>query len=132
MQIPEGLAGLEEKFKVNGTHKEAGYDGSFQWSSTLTWKEIFAYIAPYMLKHPNEDYVKSLLCTALADRKNVRGYSKIIKDQDFQTITLQLKALGLVNTVYTKTIRGDMALFWSLTKYGEQFMMQLRTVPSRT
>ena len=56
---------------------------------------------------------------------------KKINDQDFQTITLQLKTLGLINTRYTKTTTGTMAVFWSLTSQGEKLMIESRTVKSK-
>jgi hypothetical protein len=123
----EGLASLDEKFKVTGTYFDKY--GKRDWSSTLTWREIFAYIAPYLLKYPSDEYVKGILRTALIERESPPGRTHNISDQDFQTVTLQLRALGLINTKYTETVQGGMALFWSLTPQGERLMMQLRTVP---
>ena len=42
----------------------------------------------------------------------------------------QFQALDLVTVRYTKTTKGDMALFWSLTARGERLMIQMRTVKS--
>ena len=55
-----------------------------------------------------------------------------IDDQDFKTITIQLMAYGLIETTYAKTVSGKMALFWHLTKKGEQFMMDRRVVRRKT
>jgi hypothetical protein len=81
-----------------------------------------------LLKFPNDAYVKFVLADALKNRESLIGHSHQINDQDFQTVTLQLKALGLINTKYSQTTKGGMALFWSLTPQGERLMFELRTV----
>lgn len=125
----EQLAGLDEKFKIRGI-LYSNYDNSRkEWSSTVTWRQIFALIGPYLLKMPTDEYIKVILKTNLIDQAKPEGRSHEINDQDFQTVALQLKALGLININYSKTIAGGMALFWTLTKAGEQMMMDLRTVP---
>ena len=40
----------------------------------------------------------------------------------------QFQALDLIRVNYTKTTKGGMGLFWSLTKRGERVMMQMRTI----
>ncbi len=129
--IIEGLADLDEEFTVNGTYADS-YSKNRNWSSSLTWKEIFAYISPYLLKSPNDEYVKNILKKALVEKEKVSGYQIDLSDQDFQTITLQLKALRLINVKFLKSIQGNMALFWSLSTQGENLMMQLRTVLTDT
>ena len=105
----EGLAGLDEFFTINGD----GWtdDGKRFWKSTLTWKKIFYIISPYLVKTPNEEYVKIILKQELIKKENPYGRSHEISDQDFKTISLQLKALGLINTKYTQTVEGGMALW---------------------
>lgn len=124
----EGLATLDEELEVHGT-RQTKY-GKGEWSVRATWREIFAHISPYLMKHPHESRVKSALCEAIAEKTTVHIIGQHIDDQDFQTIALQLKALGLVNIVYSKTTDGGWALFWQLTPEGEQLMMELRTVRS--
>lgn len=124
----EGLAGLDETFTVNGKHW-TDY-GKRVWSCTLPWLDIFSYISPYLIKPAGEEYVKGILKNALVKRQSVGGRSHSLEDQDLQTISLQLKALGLINVNYSKTTQGGMALFWTLTPQGERLMMQVRTIAS--
>jgi len=126
----ENLAGLDETFRINGTYASHRDGSTHSWKSTLTWKEIFALIGPYLLKVPTDNIVKVALKNILKSRENPGGMNHDISEQDFQTISLQLKALGLVNMNYSKTTDGGMALFWSLTPQGERMMMTLRTVPT--
>ena len=65
----EGLADFEDKFTVHGTYRSDRYSGT--WKSTLSWSEIFSYLAPYLLKHPNDEYVKNILKNARSEERRV-------------------------------------------------------------
>jgi hypothetical protein len=95
---------------------------------TMKWLEIFVAISPYLVKHPHEEIVKSIISEYIASKYKLPGYSHDIADQVFQTISLQLKAHGLVNINYSKSSTGGMALFWSITKKGEKLMMETRII----
>jgi hypothetical protein len=124
----EGLAGLDETFTVAG-HGFTDH-GMKKWSAQLTWREIFSIISPYLTQHPSQGYVKEVLKEAVLQRNHFGTRTNTLDDQDFQTITIQLKALGLISTRYTSTTKGDMAMFWSFTPEGERLMVQLRAVPT--
>jgi hypothetical protein len=128
--IIEDLAGIDESFTMNGTYFYRGT--KTKWSTSLTWKEIFAYIAPYLITSPNDKIVKQKFENTLSEINKIRGTHFHLNDQEFQTISLQLRALNLIYVEYSKSIQGNMALFYSLTKQGNNLMMQLRTVPSKT
>ena len=124
------LANLDELFIINGKCTVTRYDRRHteSWSITLSWQEIFGYIAPYLLAYPTDTSVETALRRTIVEAKNISGSSHSIRNQDFETIKVQLKAHGLVNVSYQKTVQGGMALFWSLTSSGEELMMRLRTI----
>lgn len=128
----ESIADFDSKFKIHGSYKVSrgrGYELSkHTWESDITWREIFSLISPYLVEHPSDGCVKLKLEENLKEREGLNGYSHYINDQEFKTITIQLKAYGLVATRYSKTTKGDMALFWSLTEKGEQVMIENRVV----
>lgn len=130
--IVEGIADINSKMILNGTCRVfQGLDyGTIneEYSVSISWDKIFSMIAPYLESHPNESSVKSTLSTILHKISGCRGYPESIDDQDFKTIGIQLKAYGLIKIDYTKTTKGGMALFWSLTKKGEHFMIETRVV----
>jgi hypothetical protein len=96
---------------------------------TATWADIFARIAPDLLQYPSDAAVNSLLAGSVYRTLHPTGDANPHVDHDcFQTIKLQLAAHDLVSVSYTKTTKGDMALFWSLTPRGQKVMLQLRTV----
>lgn len=129
----EDLAGLDEKVRPFGQYSRPGYAKWQRWGVDTTWRQIFGYIGPYLVKHPSEKSVKEVLCEALfkASGENQNGSGESLDDQLFQTIGLQLQALGLVRIQYSQTTTGGMALFWSLTSPGERLMLEIRTVRTR-
>ena len=49
-------------------------------------------------------------------------------DQVFQTVTIQLKALGFVKIDTLKSTDGKTYSFWKLTDEGERVMVELRSI----
>ncbi len=127
-----GIADIDSKFTIHGSYKytSGSMTRTQSFVATVSWREIFALVAPYLVVHPSDSKVKSLLANNLkeAATENTNGFGVEIRDQEFRTITLQLRAYGLVQVTYTKTVSGGMALFWSLTKTGERLMMESRVV----
>jgi hypothetical protein len=129
------LAGLDEEVDLRGKYYSRYYKGDRDWFITTTWRKIFAHISPYLVSHPASDAVKSILKSALFDDRSKtddQGVAQDLNDQDFQTVGVQLKALGLVTIDYTKTTISGMGLFWSFTAKGERLMLELRTVRTKT
>jgi hypothetical protein len=119
------LAGLSDRINVSGTYFSGGRRPD--WEVILTWEEIFFIISPYLLEHPSDKVIQSTFVKVVFEKTGYSG-TPSIDDQVFQTVKLHLKALGLINIDYLKTIQGGMGLFWSLTKLGELLMMKLRSV----
>jgi hypothetical protein len=128
------LAGLDEDVRLGGRYWRKDYGEYRNWKVTTTWRKIFAHISPYLVSHPNADAVKGVLASALFSEANVDGEDTLtdFDDQGFQTVGVQLSALGLVKIQYTKTTSGGMGLFWSFTAAGERLMLELRTVRTKT
>ena len=129
--VVQDLAGLDEEIKVGGTFWNTSYRDYRDWSHTTTWRKIFGYLSPYLVSHPNAATVKEILKSALFKASRTDGTHENLDDQDFQTIGVQLRALGLVNIEYTPTTSGGMGLFWTFTPKGERLMMDLRTVKAK-
>ena len=129
----EGIADIDSSVTINGSYKtqQMGYSPrNHTFGSEITWRNLFALISPYLVENPNDSSVKTKLAASLKETStgNTSGYSTTINDQEFKTITIQLKAYGLINTRYSKTTKGGMALFWSLTQRGEQLMIESRVI----
>lgn len=129
----EGIADIDSMFTVHGDYKisRPGYSTrEYDFECTISWREMFAMISPYLVEHPNDASVKLKLARSLKALKtgNDDGSSISINDQEFKTISIQFQAYGLVKTRYTQTTQGGMALFWSLTPKGEQLMIESRVI----
>jgi hypothetical protein len=133
VEIPN-LASIDEKIKVSGRYsvytKGSPNASNYDWSLEITWKDIFALIAPHLLSNPSDNTVKSQLATVLFEKCNEGRHSAYLNDPIYQTIKIQLQALNLVNVQYLKTTAGGWALFWTLTDQGHSLMMSLRTIKS--
>ena len=122
----DDIADLDDEFSVTGTYFTNA--GKRSWKVSISWKEIFAIISPYLAKTPDQDYVKEILKTGIIERDGLSTRTNSLNDQDMQTVAVQLKALGLIETNYRQTVGGGMALFWSFTPEGERLMVQLRAI----
>lgn len=130
-QYLQDIASLEEKVCLHGTnsHMWHGQMISQDWQVEVTWKQLFESIAPYLMEYPNDKKVERLLTSIAFSYTGQRAETFVeMNNQDFQTIKVQFIGLRLVYVSYSETTKKDMALFWNLTKGGEQLMMKLRTI----
>lgn len=128
----KGIADIDSEFTINGSYhtRRLGSSSStkYSFSSTITWRDLFSLISPYLVENPNDGLVKSKLAASLLEREGKSGSTISINDQEFKTVTIQLEAYGLITTSYNKTTQGGMALFWRLTKQGKQLMIESRVI----
>lgn len=124
------LADYSESIELSGTYLRQFRGVTYDWKTEMTWSEIFGAISPYLLEHPSDSSVKIKLKHNAFSKLNLDSYSTELKDQIFQTVKMQLMALGLVDVSYTKTTKGGMGLFWRMTESGKALMLKLRTIPS--
>lgn len=129
----DGIANIDSNFTIHGEWKkfQTGYaTREYDFECTISWRDMFSLIAPYLVEHPSDSSVRLKLAKSLKQRAtgNDAGSSIDMNEQEFKTITIQFKAYGLVNTRYAATTKGGMALFWSLTPKGEQLMIETRVI----
>lgn len=144
---PEGTRGLaqgEDIFEINYTFvaspNEYAHNGSsYQASVNAEWDDIFSAVSPLMINEATERVLTNALNKlisdlAYSDLKKSKGFKDLvlmnfgIDNDDFQTIKIQLRALGLI----TKSTKGrsvkDTATYWTLTPYGDTVMTRLRAI----
>lgn len=122
----------EELIKLKGTYKTS-YSNSYKasWEYEVTWNQIISYIGPHLLQHLNDGSVNSQLAKSIlkANGKDADSYyTTKVEEEVFQTVKLQLMALGLVEVKSLQTKQGGMALFWILTPKGKKCVMDVRTL----
>lgn len=132
--VPEesDLAGLDDSYTVTliwRNYDEYGELNEVEDKFTATWVEYFSRIAPELLARPSDDEVRDRLAKSLYRNLNIRNSIAVdIARDDFQTIRIQLSALGLVDVANLEGIKVGGGLFWSLTKRGQRMMTKLLTV----
>lgn len=129
--IPAGpvvtdLAPLDDKITVKGTFRENS--ATRDWSTRVTWRELFATIAPSLLLATNDLNLRSHLADLLLARTGRSALLAKIDELDFDTIKVQLLAHGLVTVQPLNTKGGGVGLFWQLTPRGERVMVESRSV----
>ena len=106
----------------------------------VSWNEIFYHVSPNMINEtPDPDFHGSLndLIRQKAWKSASEKHSKdkkmsisdfSVNDGDFQTIKVQLRALGLIQQSRKPRTVKDTATYWTLTPYGDHVMTQLRAI----
>lgn len=141
----EGLAQGDESHLLRFSFRAKGpSDYSFATRSSsfsLTWNELFSVAAPLMINESPEHAIKVAL-DALVEEENVKtlredtrlarhtlnGFS--LHQEDFQTVKIQLRALGLIAKSEKVRSVKDSGTYWTLTPYGDEVMTRLRAIRS--
>jgi hypothetical protein len=112
---------------------------SFGSSFDPTWDEIFAVVAPLMIHEASEASIHEALDKFAWQRTIgfLRKEPKLarhkfsavrVNSDDFQTVKVQLRALGLIaKNVKTRSVK-DTGTYWTLTPYGDEVMTRLRAI----
>lgn len=112
-----------------------------EWSAEceVTWDQIFGSVAPVMMHEASDAKVKDAVNNFLLpycgdlmlDDKQFAGLelrNVYIVDDDFNTIKIQLRALGLITQSQKNRSVKDSATYWTLTPYGDSVMTRLRAI----
>lgn len=138
----EKLAQGEDEYTINFNFKSTdtkGKDWNWDYTIDLSWDTIFYDIAPLLLNEATDDQIKHSLHEMVRARsrekrskdKDLIGHKmKFIRisDHDFQTIKIQLRALGLISKSQKTRSVKDTQTYWALTPYGDQVLTTLRAI----
>jgi len=144
---PEGTRGLaqgEDMYEVGFTFvastDQYAYNGSrYQSTTTVEWDDIFSALSPLMINEANENDLAGALNKLISDLsytdlKKSKGFKDLVlmnfkvDSDDFQTIKIQLRALGLITKSTKSRSVKDTATYWTLTPYGDNVMTRLRAI----
>ncbi len=102
-----------------------------------TWDEIFTIVGPLLFNEATEPQMKKELESQLIlyiedeDEKTYHYRNKSwfkIDSDSFHQIKTQLRALGLIMLSEKKRGVRDTATYWTLTKYGDQYLTKLMAI----
>lgn len=112
------------------------YKSSYKTDIGITWDEVFAVVGPLMLHECTEYELKNTIESKTHELLSERdqwyidhyGESPSLAADSFQTIKMQLIALGLIQKADRKRPISDTETYWTLTPYGETHLMKLRAL----
>lgn len=127
------------EFSVSAGHAYRGDNIERDLTCEMTWDQILYEVGPLMMDEADERKLRSRLVSELpsyaareiegAAKEAGRAFNDVsITDDSFETIKIQLKALGLIRKSTKKHAPTDTKIYWSLTDYGEQYLTGLRAV----
>lgn len=138
----EKLAQGEDEFYINFSCKSSYEFSTYSWNNEIkvTWDDIFYRVSPLMIHEADDIQIQRAL-NGLVDefgrQKMVNiiekeGHERIrdfkIDDDDFQTIKVQLRALGLIKKNDKNRSVKDTNTYWTITPYGDNVMNRLRAI----
>lgn len=115
-------------------------DEEFEGCRRFTWNKIFASVAPSMIDDAPESAIITSINSMISGVASVelretdpRFKFKILSDfkvkrDDFNTIKVQLRALGLIVKSTRNRSVSDTRTYWTLTPYGDNMMTQLLAI----
>jgi hypothetical protein len=144
---PEGAEKLSQgedpitiTFQYQGYNWEANPSTQVYKLELLTsWNKIFAEISPLMFDEASQNVIKEKIAeyilrikktevsnTLKPEKRRLKNYSLL--DNDFHTLIIQFRALGLISESVKKRSIHDKGTYWKLTPFGDTVMTRLRAI----
>ncbi|MCK4341135.1 MAG: DUF4062 domain-containing protein [Phycisphaerae bacterium] len=126
----EGLKSLEAGTKSYLVERRA-----YTLPLPFTWDDAFSIVGPLLLNEADEGTMLRVLQNSIPDTLEDDWYSRhggdrvTLRDADFQTIKVQLIAIGLIVKGDKKRAVNDTNAYWRLTPFGESHLMRLKAIP---
>ena len=121
----EGLASGNHVFRLGYTTVINEDDSWIE----LTWDDIIALLGPTMIQEASDTQLRDQLAQKIKDVSLIQQYDRVkVKEEPFQTIKVQLLALGVMQKSMKKRAISDTDTYWSLTPFGEHYTMTLKAI----
>jgi hypothetical protein len=146
-EAPEGAVLLAQgqdeaslKYAFIGSKDRYAHNGlRYSAEASISWDDIFSSLAPLMIDEADEPNIAKALNSLVRTREIARlAKQKALKDlnlmdfqvdrDDFQTVKVQLRALGLITKSTKNRSVKDTATYWTLTAYGDNQLTRLRAI----
>ncbi|KWZ35076.1 DUF4062 domain-containing protein [Burkholderia anthina] len=140
-ELAQGADEFKISYRFIASPSRWAHDGTtYKASITTGWDEIFAALSPLMIHEAAESalttaldkLVRHVALPILQKDRDLKGLNILdvkAEAEDFQTIKVQLRALGLITQSTTKNRSvKDKGSYWTLTPYGDTVMTRLRAI----
>ena len=112
-----------------------------EYEEIFSWNEIFSAVAPAMIDGCSESMLEYRLNDFIGENNNWNederfnglgdAGSYFIKQESFDQIKIQLRALGYIALSDKERIATDQKTYWKLTPYGDYVMTRLLAIKRR-
>lgn len=104
--------------------------------ATTTWNAMFRTLSPHMIDEASDRTLAaaltSLISTLVSDKITPKPPLYVvdfdISEDDFLTVKVHLRALGLIKKSERQRDPADKAVYWTLTSEGDKTMTGLRVI----
>lgn len=100
----------------------------------FSWDQIVSLLGPILLIKASEDELKRKLAEAvknrLTDKLGQPVFEAYLRDEEFQKVKVQLRALGLIEEIEDQPTVLPAGALWTLTPYGDYVMTQVTAIRS--
>lgn len=138
-QLSQGDDEIEIEFTFTAKGDWEVGSEKYQSKAKMSWNEIFGEISPLMIDECQESVLRAKINEIIVRKKykDLEKESKKdkrvpvdfrIKDNDFQTLKIQFRALNLISENIKKRGVTDKATYWKLTPFGDTVMTRLRAI----
>jgi hypothetical protein len=97
----------------------------------VQWNTIFKEVGPTLMGEATERMMRQRLSDELwkySDQFPESARRHTLMEDDFDTIKVQLVALGLIQKSPQKHVPSDTNKYWSLTPFGETTLTKARAI----
>jgi len=102
-------------------------------AESFSWNEIVSVLGPILIVQATEGALKDKFAEVVRnrfkDRSDAQIFRAYMRDEEFQKVKIQLRALGLIQEVKDKSGGGNSTV-WTLTPYGDRVMTQIAAIRS--
>jgi hypothetical protein len=120
----EGLAHGTNTFTIHFTTIISRESGALE----LSWDEIIAVLGPVMIQEASDARLREQIARKIIDANGLGRDRVNLTEEDFQTVKVQLLALGVMQKSVKKRAVSDTETYWSLTPFGEHYTMTLKAI----
>lgn len=100
-------------------------------SFKFSWNRIISALAPHMINECSENALKLALHDIVKQVSQNSPSIHSLSEDSFQTVKVQLIALGIIKPSAKKHSTTDANTYWTLTPYGNRLMMRLKALKKK-
>lgn len=123
------LSSGSERISIYGLQEESYNSDRTKWESKISWDSLFSLWGPHLFEPKTYEAAKVNLEDALALYLGKGQYSYFnINENVIQMIKVQFLALGIIEILIDKTVKGKVSEFIKISKKGESYLLKIKSI----